>query len=125
MSATVRVNLAAAKRRGDDYVSALQAAGQMVGTVIEVGAEDFHRLTDSAKLVESRPAQIAEWPLGLRLVARKRIAGETGIGDTAARWIGAVGGEKFKLWFHIIFGKDCNCANRQAWLNTRWPYPTN
>ena len=94
--------------------------GRVIGGVVEVGFEDYARLS---KLDRPRAAKpIAEWPVAMRLIARHRTPGEAGLGDTAARWIGHVGGEKFKLWFHVVFGRDCGCADRQSWLNARWPY---
>ncbi|NOS70042.1 MAG: hypothetical protein HOP33_08935 [Verrucomicrobia bacterium] len=124
-SATVRINLTAAQRRGEDYVRALLASGTLTGTVIEISADEFHRVTATAKLDSPNPKAISEWFLPLRLLARQRKPGEIGIGDTAARLIGAVGGEQFKLWYHIVFKRDCKCPDRQAWLNAHWPYPNN
>lgn len=66
---------------------------------------------------------ISEWPAIARAIYRRRKAGETGVGDTVARWIGKAGGEKFKAVYKRITGHDCGCANRQAALNQMFPYP--
>src|SRR5215467_6672077 len=61
------------------------------------------------------------WPIilsPLRLMARE---GDRGAGDIIARVIGPIGGDAFKKWYKVTFGKDCGCGNRQEALNARWP----
>lgn len=121
MSQKVRLNLSAVSRRGPAYETAVRAVGIVVGKCVEIAVADYLKLAGS-KASKREPKPIEEWPLPFRLVARHRQPGESGIGDTAARWIGAVGGEQFKLWFRLVIGHDCRCADRQDWLNRRWPY---
>lgn len=61
------------------------------------------------------------WPgvlLPLKLLAKE---GDRGAGDIIARVIGPIGGNAFKAWYKITFGKNCGCGNRQEALNARWP----
>lgn len=67
------------------------------------------------------PPDRSQWPLHARLFYRLRREGERGVGDTVARLLGAAG-EKFKVVYKKITGNDCGCADRQASLNTLYPY---
>ena len=64
------------------------------------------------------------WPAWARALAHLRTESDTGIGDTIARTIGPIGGDAYKAWHKKAFGRECNCAKRQAWLNRRFPYPS-
>ncbi len=62
----------------------------------------------------------AEWPMSARIIKRLRSPEDTGVGDTIQRQLGAPG-----RWFKQAaesLGANCGCANRQAWLNRRYPY---
>ena len=62
-----------------------------------------------------------KWPailLPLRLMAKE---GDRGAGDIIARVVGPIGGEAFKAWYKVTFGKECGCGRRQEVLNARWP----
>lgn len=49
------------------------------------------------------------------------VIGEAGAGDTLARMLSKVGGNRYKAWRKRI-GKPCNCAKRQAALNKLFTY---
>jgi hypothetical protein len=70
---------------------------------------------------DARPAK--QWPPWARILQRRRLDGEAGLGDTAERIVGALGGEHFKFWFRLVTGHDCKCASRKDWLNAKYPYP--
>ncbi len=67
------------------------------------------------------PKPMEEWPRLLRSIARKRIPGDAGLGDTLQRLFARLGGEWLKAAIAKL-GIDCGCANRQAWLNHHYPY---
>lgn len=76
------------------------------------------------KVLDVAPPPAKEWPFlarPLKLLAKE---GDLGLGDVVARVIGPVGGDAFKEWFKKIFGRECRCADRQAWLNRRFPLTT-
>lgn len=70
-------------------------------------------------------ARLRRWPApavwAARLMARSWEPGDRGLGDTVARRLGK-GGERFKVWFHAVFGRSCGCVDRQEWLNREFPY---
>ncbi len=61
------------------------------------------------------------WPsvlLPMKLLAKPE---DKGLGDIIERTIGPMGGDAFKKWYKIIFGRECGCnARREDW-NVRWP----
>lgn len=61
------------------------------------------------------------WPPLLLQLKRFAKEGDRGAGDIIARTIGPIGGEAFKRWYKLMFGKDCGCGRRQDALNQRWP----
>lgn len=61
------------------------------------------------------------WPLVLIPLKALAKEGDRGSGDIIARTVGPIGGEAFKKWYKLLFGKDCGCGNRQEALNRRWP----
>lgn len=99
------------------------SVGVVVGNILEIPVDDYLKL-EGSKSVKREIKPVEEWPLPLRLVAAQRQPTDTGLGDTAARWIGAVGGDTFKRWFRKVIGHDCRCTDRQAWINRHWPYPS-
>jgi len=80
-----------------------------------------HSRTMRRATVAMRPEDWPGWAKKLRL---HRLDGERGLGDTAARVIGPVGGEAFKRWWRIIMRCDCGCAEGQVRLNAKFPYTT-
>lgn len=64
----------------------------------------------------------AQWPLIIKIIARRRRAGDIGAGDTTKHIVGDERSDRFQKWFHRKFGKSCGCASRQRWLNERFPY---
>jgi hypothetical protein len=69
------------------------------------------------------PKPISPQPWPLLLIPLKSLAkeGDRGAGDIIARTVGPIGGDAFKKWYKLLFGKDCGCGNRQEALNARWP----
>ena len=76
-----------------------------------------HRLPQSApvKLNIERPA----WAKTLKALRKD---GEIGIGDTAERIFGSLGGTAFKIAFKAMFKRDCGCNARKDLWNTLYPY---
>lgn len=62
-----------------------------------------------------------EWPAWARTIAAQRADGDRGIGDTAERLFGAVGGELFKRAIALA-GIDCGCSARKDSWNSLYPY---
>jgi hypothetical protein len=60
-------------------------------------------------------------PLIIRGIARQRIPGDTGVGDTVERLLAKMGGDQFK-WVMERLGIKCGCEDRKAWLNRTYPY---
>jgi hypothetical protein len=73
-------------------------------------------------LIRVRPVPAAEWPKWAKDIARDRHPTDTGIGDTVARIIGDSKSAAFKNWFQQNFRRSCSCAERQRWLNQKYPY---
>lgn len=68
-------------------------------------------------------AKIAANPKIAERIARKRIAGEKGVGDTLERLLSKVGGNVFKAAYQKITGRSCGCGDVKAKLNADFPYP--
>ncbi len=66
------------------------------------------------------PVRFAEWSFAARYLARKRIDGEVGIGDTFKRLLGA--GGRMIEWVAKRLDIDCGCSSRQARWNATHPY---
>ena len=62
------------------------------------------------------------WPLWARALARRRVAGERGVGDTLARLLNGVGAARAAAVYERLVGKTCGCKDRQQWMNEQWPY---
>lgn len=77
--------------------------------------------------IEAPPLPRGEWPRVVKLIARRALPGERGVGDTLARLFdapkfkGRGAGELFKAYTKK-HGIDCGCGQRQDWLNARYPY---
>lgn len=63
----------------------------------------------------------SEWPIAFRWLKTFAQPGDRGAGDIIERKIGPIGGDAFKKWWKLLFGKDCGCGARQEVLNARWP----
>lgn len=102
------------------YQSADEIKAVMVSRGIRAARIGWKALLDEE--MEVTPVPRDEWPIPIRALATARSAGELGIGDTAARMIGAFGGRIFEGWWQSVFGYPCGCDDRHAWLNARYPY---
>lgn len=63
-----------------------------------------------------------QWPAWAKETATSRQAADKGIGDTLVHLIGDSRSEAFQKRFEELIGRACGCAERQAWLNARFPY---
>jgi len=78
-------------------------------------------VADARPPIASTAIPRAEWPLWASGLARLAIPGDRGLGDVASRLINAVGAARFESWHWEVFGRDCGCGDRRAWLNARFP----
>jgi hypothetical protein len=67
-------------------------------------------------------AGVAARPRLVAWISRHKIAGETGVGDTLARWFGGRQGKQFAAWVARLGGTTCGCTDAQQWLNQVFPY---
>lgn len=77
------------------------------------------------QLRQQSPLPFDRWPAWAKLIAGQREAGEKGVGDTAARLFGKIGGDAFKVAFKTVFKVDCGCSGRQQSWNLNFPYTEN
>jgi hypothetical protein len=63
------------------------------------------------------------WPRWARWLSKRRVASDQGVGDTLARLLDPRGGRMWKRWYKALTGKPCGCSDRQARLNSHYPYP--
>lgn len=63
------------------------------------------------------------WPIWARIIARRRLPGERGLGDTAERLHGVMGGQNFATWHYCVFGPGITPDDCPRHWNARWPYP--
>jgi hypothetical protein len=61
------------------------------------------------------------WPVALKPLKVLAKPGDRGAGDIIARKVGPIGGDAFKKWWKLLFGRDCGCAGRQDKLNALYP----
>lgn len=100
-----------------------------------VKRSDYHELMSRGRLVDGgmaieiddkEPQPVADlkesWPWWARQIAKRATPEDKGVGDTAARLIGAVGGDAFKSGFEALTGTNCGCDARQESLNVQFPY---
>jgi hypothetical protein len=66
-------------------------------------------------------SEIKRWPVALRPLKLRAVSGDTGAGDIIERTIGPLGGNAFKAWYKIIFGRECGCNTRKQHWNNRYP----
>lgn len=62
-----------------------------------------------------------DWPVLLRPMKLLAQPQDKGLGDIVERTIGPVGGDAYKLWYKVTFGKTCGCTKRKDNLNERYP----
>lgn len=63
-----------------------------------------------------------EWPIQWKKLSRFRKPADKGIGDTLKRQLDYLGGEQIAEILKRIIGKDCECSDRQEYLNQLYPY---
>jgi hypothetical protein len=68
------------------------------------------------------PLKPNQWPQWAKAIATIRQPGDIGLGDTLVHQIGDATSEAFKTRFEELVGSSCGCADRQRWLNAKFPY---
>ena len=69
------------------------------------------------------PVRPPEWPLWAKAIAlMKDPTRDAGVGDTAARMIGAETSDAFKSFYQKTFGRPCGCVGRQKDWNNKYRY---
>ena len=71
---------------------------------------------------EGPPQPPRVWPKWATELKSQSLPGETGVGDTAERIIGPLGGTGFKEFYLKATGSNCNCTVRREGLNREFPY---
>ena len=69
-------------------------------------------------LEHGKASTIPGW---VRAVARWRVPGEAGVGDTFHRLATSVGADRV-MWLAKWFGVDCGCSGRRQLWNEQYPY---
>lgn len=95
------------------YRQKVSSVGKLEGQFYIFSDDDYAALSVVPK---------SDWPAWALFFETIRIETDSGVGDTVARLIARLGGDRFKSWFQKTFGKDCGCNDRQALLNSRYPY---
>lgn len=75
------------------------------------------------KLIEHQVLGENDWPLVLRPMKLLALPSDEGLGDIVERVVGPIGGEAYKKWYLLIFGRPCGCTRRKDGLNMRYPLP--
>ncbi len=70
-------------------------------------------------IIQSVPRD--QWPAWTNALAQFAKPEDKGIGDVAARMIGAENSEAFKNWYKATTGKSCGCNGRQKLWNQKYP----
>ena len=78
-------------------------------------------LPDSFRNSKLQEQKQQDWPLILSPLKLLSQPEDKGLGDIIARTIGPVGGDAFKKWYKLTFGKECGCDVRQESWNIRYP----
>lgn len=63
-----------------------------------------------------------EWPAWAKSIALLKNDEDIGVGQTAERVLGPLGGDKFKEWFQKMTGRPCGCGERRDLWNAQYPY---
>ena len=136
----------AASRRAPGYLAAFKAAAEILPSHIDIERDALELLNREWPVIHARPLAAGEalpettprprpavsaevWPMNTFGIAARALRlmktpADQGVGDTIARVIGPIGGDAYKAWFLETFGRSCGCAERQADLNQKFPYPT-
>ncbi len=89
--------------------------------------KENHILTNVREVPEIhtavKPIPRDQWPLWAKGLAKFAAPEDKGIGDVAARMIGAENSAKFKAWHLATFGRPCGCNGRRHGLNIKYPLP--
>lgn len=133
----------AATRRAPGFIEAFKAVAKDNQTHWEIEKTDLAALNLAWPVQRARPMSPGEamprpstrpvrqhqvvWPMNpfgfaARALKLLRQPADAGVGDTIARVIGPIGGERYKAWFKDTFGKTCGCTERQEQLNHIYPY---
>ncbi len=110
--------------RPQGYFDEVVANGRVETAEIVILENDVYAKLIAKYAPKPKPVQPIprkEWPLWAKALAQFSKPEDKGIGDVAARMIGAENSEAFKLWFKATFGKDCGCTGRQARYNLQYP----
>ena len=76
-----------------------------------------------SKLMVNLPPK--EWPGWATEMAKNKMSGEAGLGDTVARVVAPFGSQAFKEWYAEVAGvmqKTCQCREWKPVWNARYPY---
>ncbi len=90
-----------------------------ISTCLPSSQSKVARVVRPHKPIEEIPYH--NWPLWAKTLVLLAKPEDKGIGDVVLRTIGETNSYKFKAWHKLTFGKDCNCAARQARWNAQYP----
>ena len=65
----------------------------------------------------------SHWPVWARVISRRRLPGDRGLGDTVEHVVGLVGMEDFAFWHYCVFGPTKVCLECPSNWNALYPYP--
>lgn len=103
--------------RPNGYVEDVLCKGKIAGEVLLIENEVYFALKNKYKTVS--------WPIWVKLLAKRAIPEDKGIGDVAVRLIGPENSESFRKYYKMITGKSCGCKGRQAKWNRLYPFVEN
>ncbi len=113
--ASSRVNVVTERDKACRAVEEYGASSVSAGTLALCRGDDPRNAGSLAT-----PAPRSEWPAKIKLMAMAAEPSDKGVGDTVERVLGS---GAIKDWLkQALAGASCGCANRQAWLNERYPY---
>ncbi len=75
----------------------------------------------SGKPPERKPISQDQWPMWAKVLSKRAIPEDKGIGDVVARTIGPEASGAFKAFYEMTFGKSCGCNGRQKLWNQQYP----
>ncbi len=110
--------------RPEGYLDEILAVGRIETVEIVILDGDVYqklvqKFTPKPKPVQPIPRK--EWPIWAKALSKFAKSEDKGIGDIAARTIGAENSEAFKKWYKATTGKDCGCTGRQKRWNIEYP----
>lgn len=92
------------------------------GTVAKAVATAAIGVAKQSPRKPTEPLSFDSWPLWAKDLAKDRQPADKGVGDTLVHIIGDSRSEAFRKRFEDLVGSSCGCADRQAWLNQKFPY---